>query len=65
MSEAYRSVPVFEDHEVEMFFQRFERSAKQLNWPQSMWAMLAVSRFKGKTGLAYNSTSDETASQHD
>ena len=57
MSEAYRSVPIFEDQDVHMFF--------QLNWPQSMWAMLAVSICKGKSGLAYKSMSDETASQHD
>ena len=35
MSEAYRSVPVFEDQEVDMFFPLFEWVAKQLNWPQS------------------------------
>ena len=65
MSEAYRSVPVFEDQEVDMFFQYFERVAKRLNWPQSKRTLLAVSRFKGKASLAYNSMSDERASQYD
>ena len=48
MSQAIRSVPVFQDHKVDMFFQVFEQVAKQLNWAQAKWALLTVSRCKGK-----------------
>ena len=48
-----------------MFFQLFERVSKQLNWPQSNWVLIVMSRFKAKTSVAYNSMSDERDSQYD
>ena len=58
MSGAYRSVPVFKDQEVDVVIQHFERVAKQLTWPQSKWALLAVLKFKGNANQYHLVKSD-------
>ncbi|XP_067685776.1 uncharacterized protein [Haliotis asinina] len=59
INDCYRSLPNFDEVEVEGFFKQFERIASELKWPNEYWHILVQSKFKGKATVAYNSLSDE------
>ena len=58
-------VPEFVEGEEENFFLQFEKNAKLRGWDGSEWALLVLSKFKGKAREAYVSLSDHEAGDYD
>ena len=50
---AERMVPQFNEEEVDVFFDAFERVAKELEWPRERWALLVQRALKGKAQHAF------------
>ena len=53
LSKQVRLVPPFNEAEIDMYFQHFEKVADSLKWPKAMWPMLLQTVFKGKAQEAY------------
>jgi len=54
LQDCYRSLPYFEESDVERFFIQFERIADELGWPREVWHILVQSKLTGKAARAYN-----------
>ena len=54
-----RFVPVFQDRDIDAFFQAFEQNAVDLSWPQDKWVLLLSTALKGKAQVAYSVLSGE------
>ena len=65
LNDGYRSVPNFDEAEVEMFFSQFERVAHELKWPQQFWHILVQSRFRGKANQVYNALDGDQVRDYD
>ena len=52
-------VPVFNENDVEKYFQHFEKVAVSLEWPKKMWPVLLQSALKGKAQEAYSFLCEE------
>lgn len=59
LGKAIDFVPKFEESEPEEFFQLFERTANQLNWPNDQWIFLAQTALVGRAKEVYSSLSDD------
>ena len=59
LSKHVRTVPVFNENEVEKYFQHFEKVAVSLEWPKKMWPVLLQSVLKGKAQETYSSLCEE------
>lgn len=64
VNDCYRSLPQFEETDVERFFQQFERVASELKWPQEYWTILVQSKFVGKAASVYNSLNDTEVKEY-
>ena len=64
INDCYRSLPNFDESEIEGFFKQFERIATELQWPNEYWHILVQSKFRGKATVAYNSLSEEQAKDY-
>ena len=61
----YKSLPLFEEKDIENFFRLFERKARELEWPRDKWHLIAQNAFKGKALEAFSVLSDEQARDYD
>ena len=60
-----RSVPKFEEKEVDKYFLHFEKIANSLKWPKEYWTLLLQSVFIGKAREIYSSLSIEQCQRYD
>ena len=60
-----RFVPVFDDANVETFFNHFEKVAGSLKWPKESWVMLLQSALRGKARDVYTQLSVDEASRYE
>ena len=58
---AVKSVPLFEEAEVDAFFLQFEKVAVQRNWPKETWSTLVQSSFRGRAREIYAAMSLDDA----
>ena len=61
----YKSLPLFEEKDIENFFRLFERKARELEWPRDKWHLIAQNAFKGKALEAFSVLDDEQARDYD
>lgn len=52
-SDCLKLMPKFNTTEVEVFFDAFEKIARELEWPEDKWAILVQTSFVGKAQEAY------------
>ena len=55
ISSCLKLMPKFCSEEVDVFFDAFEKIAKELQWPEETWPILVQSSFTGKAQEAYAS----------
>ena len=60
-----RFVPVFNENEVEKYFQHFEKVAVSLKWQEKIWLVLPQSVLKGKSQKTYSSLSEEESCDYE
>ncbi len=65
VNDCYRSVPYFDENDIEQFFSQFEYVANSLNWPRQFWCLIFQSKLKGKAAKAYCSLSVEDKSNYE
>ena len=54
ISRHVRMVPLFQELEVDKYFQGFEKITKNLEWPEMIWSMLLQSVLKCEAQEAYS-----------
>ena len=59
ISECQRSVPNFEEEDIEKFFSQFEHVATSLDWPHDKWNLILQFKLRGKASRAYSSLRSE------
>ena len=60
-----KSVPPFQDADVDKYFLHFKKVASNLNWPEDYWVMLLQSVLIGKAREIYTQLSEEQAASYD
>ena len=61
----YKSLPLFEEKDIETFFRLFETKAREVEWPRDKWHLIAQNAFQGKALEAFSALSDEQARDYD
>ena len=61
----YKSLPLFEEKDIENFFRLLERKARELEWPRDKWHLIAQNAFKGKVLEAFSALSDKQTRDYD
>ena len=65
LNDCYRSLPNWDDKEIDRFFSMFERVASDLEWPRRFWYVLVASKFKDRASEAYNALDSDSARDYD
>ncbi|KAJ8022704.1 hypothetical protein HOLleu_37678 [Holothuria leucospilota] len=65
VSKHVKSVPKFQEDNVEKFFNHFEKLGEQLKWPRDKWSILIQSNFTGKAQEVYSALSREDSMDYD
>ena len=59
-----RLVPHFSETECEKFFEHFEKTAKQCEWPKKYWSLFVQSVLVGKAQAAYASLDEQDSNNY-
>jgi hypothetical protein len=66
VTDAIRMVPVFDDHDIDLYVSNFEKLAVSQNWPRAQWAAVLMPMLKGAKSLrALNRLRPEEVSDYD
>lgn len=65
ISECQRSIPNFEEDDIEKFFSQFEYVATSLNWPLDKWNLILQCKLRGKASRAFASLRGEDREDYD
>lgn len=60
-----RLVPHFNETECERFFEHFEKTAKQCQWPKKYWPLFVQSALVGKAQTAYASLDEQASNNYE
>ena len=61
----YKSLPQFDENDVENYFKLFERLADGLDWPKEHWYIIAQAGFRGKSVQAFSALNETQARNYD
>ena len=64
-NEALKSVPVFDENELESFFLQFEKIATQREWPKDKWSIIIQGAYRGKARDVFAALSLDDSSNYD
>ena len=65
LDEALKSVPVFDENELESFFLQFEKIATQREWPKDKWSIIIQGAYRGKARDVFAALSLDDSSNYD
>ena len=64
-SQAVRLVPVFQDRDIDRWFQAFEKVAIFAGWPKDKWVLVLQACLQGKAQIAYAALSLDDSNDYD